>query len=408
MRSLLPIPILLAACEPVPLPTDTGEPPVEDPPLTIASLRQGGAESGDGVRVGNLVLTTGRSQDGRLFYVQDQGGGGYSGARVRLAGTFEDLELQVGQGLVVDGTWFAEDDVVEIFVTDPGDLQLGDATSEPAAATVEPSVLAEEGAEAWLGVLVTLPEQRLLACPDAFGQVELDSGLVLDDAFVDYPAGRQATVSGLTAVLQPSLGEWLALPRTAEDLAGFEPGEGCTATVPELRARAAEGWSEEVELPGVVATSGRTRRQPHGFFVQQPGGGESSGLFVQSEVDPAVGSVLDLGGRAWLDQGFLVLSAKTVAETGEVAPPVVEELGAPPHDWSPWQGALVSLAEVSTTSDPDDGGECALGHALTLGSWFLPCEAGAGTTWSTATGLLTSSDAGVALQPRSEADLQLE
>ncbi|RME21991.1 MAG: hypothetical protein D6798_16885 [Deltaproteobacteria bacterium] len=408
--------LLATACiSPKPADTDDGD--GGSGGTTIADIQRGDVAEDSIVTLHDVVVTSELALDGGGFYIQDAGGGEYSGIYVYLQGTFDGLYLSIGDRIDITGTYTEYYGFSELTVGGMDDIEIT-GTAEVTATPVSDVT----DWEPWEGVLVTLSDQTVLACPDTYGEAEISAGIELNDQLYEYEADRNATIAELTGLIEYSFEEWKIDPRSADDLAGFVPGDGCDFTIPEVHDMA-EGQPTDapvslgsVELLGVVATSGLTSTGTPGFFVQQEGGGEKSGLFVYlddksvdlSAVDVQEGDVLDLTGNGSYYYGFVELAVfdnADIVKTGDTAPTTVDVLDGAPDDWAPWQGALVQLVEPTATGEQNSYGECPLDYGINLDDWFTSYEAGTGTTWDSITGLITYSYGEYGIQPRSEDDL---
>ena len=122
---------------------------------------------------------------------------------------------------------------------------------------------------------------------------------------------------------------------------------------------------EVVTLTDVIVTSGINARG-EGFYVQDPGGGEYSGVYVYTAlagegIAPLVGNSVSVTGVVVEYYGFTeisVSSPQSVVTTGEgtVTPTVVSEVS----DWEAYEGVLLTLEQQEVVSDLNDYGECQL------------------------------------------------
>ena len=379
---------------------------------SCADLQQGNVAAETLVTLTEVVVTSPLTQEGDGFFVQDKGGGAWSGMYVFLQGSFEGLYLNVGDVLTVTGTYTEYYDFSELTVTGLDDITV---TGE-SDVTVTPYVDGGD-MEQWESVLVSVADQTFTACPNSYGETALSGGLVVNDLLYPYEADRNATVDELVGLVEYSFEEWKLNPRSQDDLVGFTAGDGCTYTPAEIHDQAAtdpDGLGS-VELQGLVVTSGLTESGTPGFFVQAPGGGEKSGLFIflhekvdQGALDLQPGDVVDITGSATVYYDMTevaVYDAGDIVETGAGAEVVATELTDAPSDWNFWEGALVTLEEVAATTGVDSYGVCETDWGVNLDDWLSTYTASAGTTWDSVTGQIAYSYGATVLLPRDATDL---
>lgn len=379
--------------------------------VTVADLQQGNVAEDSVVTLTGVIVTSPITQDGEGFYIQDAGGGAWSGIYVFLQGTFDGLFLEVGDKLTISGTYTEFYDFSELTITGMDDI---DVTGEADVTTVAMDDMTDM--EQWEGVLVSLADQTFEACPNTYGETTLASGLKVNDQFFAYESDPGATVTELIGLVEYSFEEFKLNPRSAADLVGFVEGAGCVFTPQEIHDLAASDPDslDAVELEGVVVTSGLTSSGTAGFFVQAQGGGEKSGLFIylyddvdQGSLDLTVGDVVDIKGTASVFYDFTevsVGSAADIVETGATAAPVADVLTSPPADWNFWEGALVTLVDVEATTELEYGA-CETDWGVKMDDWIYSFEAVKGTTWGSVTGPMAYSFDEVLILPRGADDL---
>jgi predicted extracellular nuclease len=372
---------------------------------TVYDIQSGAVEDGAAVTLNGVIATTGLTIEGAGFYVQDAGGGEYSGIYVFLQGTFTDLNFSVGDELSISGEVTEFYDFTELTVT----AETGITVTGRGAATTTPVSGTPSDWEPYEGVLVDLADQTAEACPDSYGETALSAGIELNDDLYVYDTERGATYSSIVGVVSYSFSEWKLNPRSADDLVGYTPGEGCTSSIASLREDGVEG---AVELEGVVATSGWDLDE-EGFFVQDEGGGPNSGIYVwlgksnDGSLDVQPGDLLDIQGSAVDYYDFLELSVRSVDAIQVVgaSSPVATVLSETPSDWEPYEGALVTLEDVTATSSLSSYGECDTDWGIVLDDWTYHFDASNGTHWDSVTGNVVYSYEEWKLAPRSQDDL---
>ncbi len=414
-RALLPLLALSVACI-TPKSNNGGDDGTGDgTSVTISDIRQGNVEEDSIVTLTDVVVTSGVTLEGSGFYVQDAGGGAYSGIYVFLQGTFDELYLEVGDKVTITGTYTEFYGFSELTVGGMDDITVtgtSDVTVTPVTDTSD--------WEQWESVLVSLADQTMAACPDQYGETPITAGIEMNDQLYDYSGDRNATISELIGLIEYSFDEWKINPRSDDDLVGFVAGDGCSFTIPDIHDMAGSYDDEDiyslgaVELVGVVATSEAITGDNQGFFIQEEGGGEKSGVFVYlgDEVDVGAlgitpGDVMDISGSATVFFGFTEVSVynnSDISKTG-TATPVADVLTATPADWEVWEGALVTLDSPTATGNIDGYGQCPTDYDIVLHDWFYEYEASNGMTWDSITGLVTFAYDTRGLQPRNADDM---
>ncbi len=132
-------------------------------------------------------------------------------------------------------------------------------------------------------------------------------------------------------------------------------------------------WGEvsgTVTLEGVVATSD-SAAWSYGFFVQDIGGGEWSGLFVYLDgvsVDVERGDQLTITGEIseYYDLTEVTVTSPSALQVTGTRHPVETTLTQSQSDWEPWEAVLVELDGLQLTSDPDEYGEAETSFGLPL------------------------------------------
>ena len=190
--------------------------------------------------------------------------------------------------------------------------------------------------------------------------------------------------------------------------------------------RAGLGDGTPVSLSNVVVASTMSIEAP-GFYVQDVGGGEWSGVFVFTQAvetasgnpEPAaltvnVGDVLNLSGTSmeyWGMTQLVLESMDDIEVIGTSAAVTKTALDAIPSDWEPYEGVLVSIADVDITGVPVAEGE-GVGEIAPETNWnlsvadqLMDIELEAGDSFSSVTGIVTYSWDLYRIAPRTTADL---
>jgi hypothetical protein len=179
-------------------------------PTTIADLRQGSPAEGDHVIVEDVVITTPTTDDGKLFFIQDQGGGAFTGMPVYLA----TMSYSAVPGTVVDiqGTL---QDYYEMWELKPDSITETGSTTDPV-----PVVLSSTPAdwEPYEGALVTLQDVEVTSDPDNYGEVTTNYGITINDLFFQADLTEGTLLSSVTGAIEYSYDAFKIEPRDAADI----------------------------------------------------------------------------------------------------------------------------------------------------------------------------------------------
>ncbi len=350
---------LMSACNLGPKPNtddsvdDTGG--GEEDGISISDLQDGTIAEGETVTLTGVVVTSGWDSEAKGFFIQDAGGGEYSGIYV-YAPSASDTYLEVGYELTITGQTTEFYDWTEFNVADTSAFEVT-GSAAPSVDTVDPATVSDW--EVWESCLINIGAATALDNVNGYGEIALDSGLVLDNWFFDYQGEQGATWTGVSGQLIYNFESWKLAPRSEEDLAGYVPGEGpgkvsvgeCQdGTVPEDSAVSIEG--AVVTSPPVIDGD-----EIKGFFIQDAGGG--SGIYVYapdaSSDDIQVGGVLDLTGTVVEFYDLTEIKDAQLEWSTSTDTVVATELSSAPSDWEPYEGQLVTLSNIQVTAEADYG-----------------------------------------------------
>jgi len=334
-------------------PEDTGRRDTgQEGETTIYALNRGEHEAGSPVALRGVVASSPVSAELRAFFIQEEDGGEHSGIRVILADGLDLPALAPGDLLDLSATLLDTGDGPRL------ELGAGDSLEVAGVGSLTPEPLDEpEDWGPWQGVLVQLADQVVQDCPDGDGAAALSAGLTLDDAFSGH--NEPAWLTGFAAVTGPvdrEGGAWTVYPRVDADLGGESNQASCVAVAQTAREC-------QVTLEGLVATTPNDRIWG-GFFAQDAGGGQYAGLLIYytavgwagaPELLVEAGDVLTLTGftTEYYGQSELLLAYASELQITGSATPVATALDALPFDWEPYEGALITLPDLTLTSAPD-------------------------------------------------------
>ena len=187
----------------------TGD-PVDPENSTVADIQTGTISEGETVSITGVIVTS--LSDGEGFFVQDAGGGDYSG--IYVYGT--SMEVSVGDALSVTGEVTEFYDMTELVVSSDSDISVtGSGEITVTYLTESPSDW-----EVYEGMLISLAGIQLSGDPDEYGQSETGwDGMTVDDKFYDYFSDFDSTsdLQSITGVLGYSYSAWRLYPRDAAD-----------------------------------------------------------------------------------------------------------------------------------------------------------------------------------------------
>ncbi len=384
---------------------------------TVAELQGGLVSPGEVVTLNRVIATTGLTADGKGFFVQDAGGGEFSGLYVYLQSGGDDVQVEPGLELSLTGEVkeFPEEEAeteTELVVSSATNVVVtgtGEITVDP----VEVAAITDW--EAWESCMISVGPAEVTEGINNYGEVTLDNGLKMDNLFFDFEADAGDSFTNVTAVLGYKWSEWKLLPRGEDDLEGYvaQPAPEPTAgTIAEIQA-GDFALDALVSISGVIATSQTTSGN---FYVQEVGGGENSGLYIyawdEAETEITLGDVLDIEGYVTeYETDDSSLTELTVKEAGKIqvtsqgASVTVDTLDAASVvDWEVWEGCLVQLGTLTTTTAADDHGTVGTDAGISLDDQFYSVDVVSGTTFASVTGLI-SDYYGWKLNPRDENDL---
>jgi predicted extracellular nuclease len=381
-------------------PGDAGE-------VSIFDLQTGEVEAGSTVTLVDVVVTSGLTAEGAGFYVQDEGGGEYSGLYVYI---YDEVELVpvVGDTVTLSGEFGEFYDATQITVAGAADAYIT-GTSAPVATLLE---IEPTDWEVWESCLVTLEDQTVTSAVNSYGEVDLSIGIPMDNTFVNFSASVGDVIGSVTGPIAYSFETFKINPRSQDDLVGAEVGGGGETTVASIQTGDV-GDGAYVTLTDVIATSGLTQSEG-GFFVQDAGGGAYSGIFIYVYEDVAVdlgsieaGQKMTVIGQVseFYDYTQVTVGSSADIEVTGSGDVTIDVATADGGDWEAWEGCLITVADVTVTSDVDGYGAMDLDNGLKIDDDLADYTAANGETFGTLTGLLSYGFDYFRINPRSQTDL---
>ena len=177
---------------------------------TVKAIQRGMIPAGTEVNLTGLIVT-GETAFG-AFYVQDAGGGEYSGIRVQVDQGW--AEVVVGDEVSVIGTVAEDYGRTQIEMADLTQMSItGSGTPEATTISTKPS-----NWEPYEGCLVTILGSKANTGEDQYGQAELNYDILMDDVYYDFDINPGQGFTSITGPVDFSYGKYLVLPRTQVDL----------------------------------------------------------------------------------------------------------------------------------------------------------------------------------------------
>ena len=159
---------------------------------TIYDIQQGMVTLGSLVTVEDAIASSGLTwtdDNEAFFFMQDSGGGAYSGIAVKVL-NIAGLDIEPGDTVTVTGTYKEDFGMSVIEVADAAGVMVGGNGPAPAPELIaDPASIATNGqaAEQWEGVLVRVENVTVTDvnpdAPDEFGEFAVTGNLRVDDAF---------------------------------------------------------------------------------------------------------------------------------------------------------------------------------------------------------------------------------
>jgi hypothetical protein len=342
------------------------------------------------VVISPMIESSGSSTEPDGFWVSEPGGGPWSGIFV-YARSALPLTVEPGDQVDLSGTYDEYYDSSQIEATS---VTVTGTTSLPTPASVTPEQVNTAGpdSEMYEGVLVQVVDATIANPAAGFGnftvqvagsQAELLVGPEFDFNY-DFAPSAGFVFSNLIGIFDYSYDEFRLQPRSCDDLLDQAGLPACVeatcpdgpVTIDQIQNRThpqVVGKDCEVIVQGVVVTSPVfTVSDSPAFYVQDPAGGQWSGIFVWARDLDATGisqgSLLDVTGTyaEFYDNSQIVATALTnngagtVPAAALVLPADITNGGALAEAY---EGVLVEVQNVITTeaislgSDNNDHGD---------------------------------------------------
>ncbi|WAS96139.1 hypothetical protein [Nannocystis punicea] len=410
--------------------TETGTTGPDLDNVTIYDIQGGEVPEGSVVTVKGVVITSPVHVDGDgkgTIFVQDPMGGELSGIAVFL---YEEVAMNFGvkPGVIVDITGeyteFFGESQLQVTSVD-AIVEVGQGES-PAPAVVAAADVATDGAkaEAYEGVLVQVENVTVTNPAVDMSDFEVEGALRINDFFLFAQMEEPTVVNGqvfksIAGPLRFSYDNHKIAPRAGADLVVDMVPQAEEHTIYEIQ----EGTlpvQTPVLVKGAIVTSPLTFKKD-GFFIQDPMGGEHSGIYVYigaKAVTVEPGDVVDVEGvydEYYESSQIEVSDPAKIVVTGNGAVPAPEVVsaadvatGGPLQE--NYEGVLVTVENVQVAAANMMFGDFELTDGLFVDDiffakvdWTLPK---AGDTFTSLTGPLTFGFEESRLLPRTAADIK--
>lgn len=352
-------------------------------PATIQQITSDQIAEGTVVSLASVTVTavdTGGQYTGDI-YVQDGTGAG-SGLRIYTPTRGDGgqiTDLKVGDSVKVVGqvkNWapsagFPGGKTVKELVN--GTVTLNSSGTPPSPTIVTATQLTTEpGAAGWEHVLVQVKDVKVTGAVNSYGEFKVSGGLTVDDElYAHTPAvGDCLTITGIAAYFY----NYRLMPRAALDI---QPSTSCagptTLTIQDIQDVTSANHPAEntqVTVSGVVTAVDSTKNSYgdyEGFFIQDPAGGQYSGIYVYhkwtdaSAQKPVVGEVIEITGT-YQEYGNV---SGTVSELSSVSWNVTGSAALP----APATVAAADMAAGGTVAEAHEGVLIQVNN-IQVGSYF--------------------------------------
>ena len=351
--ALLGLSTVLTACLTAKQTTETGEDTdtTSGTAVSIYDIQTGAVAEGETVTLQNVVVTSMLTGDEEGFFVQDEGGGDWSGIYVFVGQAGGGIAPLIGDKVTLTGSVSEFYDSTQLVVSNAENMTVtGEA--DPVASEVS----SVDDWEVYEGCLVKLVDQTVTSDVNSYGEADLSFGIPMDNSFFNFDTCYDASYESITGVITYSFEQFKINPRSQEDLAGGVDGECAAAVSTVAEVQSGDFENRTVTFENVVVTEAESDFDGYSvFWIQDQGAGEWSGLyvFVRENTAAAItvnrGDVVNLTGmiEERYDQTQMVLNDpsdfEVVSQEGTITS---ESLDASPADWENYEGVLVTLNNV--------------------------------------------------------------
>jgi len=186
---------------------------------TIKRIQTGKIAEDETVTLTDVVVSSGISLKGDGFFIQDAGGGRWSGLFVYMQAGFDSLYLEPGFTINVTGTVVEFYDWTQLTVTTETAIEVtgsGSVTVDAVDPEAPPGW--EEG---WESCIINVGAAEVTEGLNDFNEAVLSNGLKIDDLLWEFDVEAGATFTQVTGPLGYTFEEWKLFPRSEADLEGY-------------------------------------------------------------------------------------------------------------------------------------------------------------------------------------------
>jgi len=189
---------------------------------TVKAIQKGMIPAGTQVDLTGLIVTAETAYG--AFFVQDAGGGAYTGILVKVDDGWPNVII--GDEVSIIGTVAEFYGRSQINMTDLSKLAIT-GSGTPVATTISSQPTTWEPYE---GCLVTILGSKANTGEDTYGQAELNYEILMDDVYHDFDINPGQSFTSITGPIDFNYGKFTILPRTQADLIEGTGTDGSTDT----------------------------------------------------------------------------------------------------------------------------------------------------------------------------------
>ncbi len=403
----------------------------DDGGMTIYDIQQGKVTEGTIVTLNGVIATSQVSEENTAFFVQEPDGGQWSGIYVYVYDEVVEkvADLEPGDIVNLTGEYTEFFEMSEITVTSANDIEITGFEDAPDPEVVSPADVANGGslAENYESVLIQVNDVTVTNPDLGHNDFEVTGGLIVDDFFYYREPADGETFTSIAGPLNYSFDNFMIEPRDADDYNGSGGGDDDDddddddTTIYDIQQGNVTP-DTTVTLSGVIATTPLTSGG-QGFFVQEPGGGEYSGIYVfvfhpgskALDIEPGdvvtlTGTYVEYGDKDTTLSEITVENGSDVSVTGTdtVPTPILvdqADIATGGSKMEEYEGVLLKVEDVTVTNDDLGFGEWEVTDGLRIDNLFFSPTIVNGTDYASITGCLYYSFDHSKLEPRTTADL---
>ncbi len=382
---------------------------------TIADIQRGQLQVGTMVEIQGVVTGRDPEPEYESFWLQDEGGGEYSGIYARDVREPGGAAVAVGDRVTVRGAYAERSgrsvvNFTEVVVDGAGDV------------VVDVLDIADVAPDPWDGCLVAVEDVEVLetVVDDYYWRVAAAAdlagpSLLVDTLLHDPPIAVGLALDRVTGPVIPFDGGVAIAPRGPDDVRADE----IATTVSDLYdGTVSPGTVVTLTGLAVTALDPLVDSTAVDLFAQVPAGGAASGVYVRDFLpaphDAAEGSSITVTGLFSVDRGRHTIDASALSVDG-TAEAAVRDVDIAVDDLGDFESTLVRVADLRVV-DPDASAftwsveDARPGGAavIEIDTLWVPDRPAAGDRVASITGVVFCTETGCALAPRRSGDVVFE